>query len=94
MKTKLTSKAQITIPKAIRQQMNLKEGDFISFEQEKPGTWVFSKVTPKNQAYGVADQFCNVRHVKVEDMNVAIRKLPMPETSSGLCSVSRSSSKP
>lgn len=72
MKTKLTSKAQITIPKAVRQQLNLKAGDIVSFEEERPGKWVFNKACPSNLACGIGNQFAKKRHISVEDMNGAI----------------------
>ena len=72
MKTKLTSKAQITIPKAVRQQLNLQEGDMVSFEQEKPGKWVFAKATPHNKALGCANRYRKARNVSIEEMNQAI----------------------
>lgn len=72
MKTKLTSKAQITIPKAVRQQLNLHEGDMVVFEQERPGKWIFAKATPPNRALGSGNRFRKAKRVTIEEMNQAI----------------------
>ena len=73
MKAKLTSKAQITIPKAIRKQLNLQPGDLLSFDQEQPGRWIFSKVTPENTALGIANSFRSTQNVSVEAMSEAVQ---------------------
>lgn len=41
--SKVTSKGQITIPKAIRERLNLEEGDKVAFIEDKIGKIVFTK---------------------------------------------------
>lgn len=38
----LTSKGQITLPIALREQLHLKQGDSIEFKLNKTGTWELS----------------------------------------------------
>lgn len=75
MKATLTSKGQVTIPKSVRQKLNLREGDMVSFEENGAGKWVFAKasVGGEKSAMGVANQFrSKTTSVSVEDMNAAI----------------------
>lgn len=51
---RLTSKGQITIPKTVRQSLNLEEGDRILFIEEEDGTMVVKK-----GALVVFDEFAN-----------------------------------
>ena len=39
MESTITTKGQITLPKALRDQLNLKAGDKIVFEQQDDGTY-------------------------------------------------------
>ena len=45
-KAKLTSKGQITVPKAVRQHFNLKPGDEIEFVEDEKGMRVLRVVDP------------------------------------------------
>lgn len=75
MKAKPTAKAQITVPKAVRQKLNLREGDLVSFDEVSPGKWVFSKSTgePGCSAFGAANGL-RKKDVspRAEDMDAAI----------------------
>jgi antitoxin PrlF len=51
---RLTSKGQITIPKTVRQSLNLEEGDRIIFIEEEDG-----KMVVKKGALVVFDEFAN-----------------------------------
>jgi antitoxin PrlF len=53
----LSSKHQITIPKAIRQQMNLHEGDRIEFQPNAAGEIVLQKNRQSPKSDGAAAQF-------------------------------------
>lgn len=53
----LTSKHQITIPKAIRQQMNLHEGDRIEFQPNANGEIILQKNRQSPKSDGAAAQF-------------------------------------
>ena len=45
METTLTSKGQLTLPKAIRIALNLKSGDKVIFEKNKDGTYTLRSKT-------------------------------------------------
>ena len=49
--TKLTSKFQATIPKEIRELLQLKAGDSIAFYASNDGTVVVKKVKPLDKDY-------------------------------------------
>lgn len=71
METTLTSKGQITIPKAVRTAMNLRNGDKIIFEEEGDGTF-----TIKPKKLGVETLKGIIAHkgapVSLEEMQNAI----------------------
>jgi len=45
MKSKLTSKGRITLPKALRDDLHLKTGDRIAFERKDDGSYVLRPKT-------------------------------------------------
>lgn len=49
--SRLTSKYQATVPKAVRQQLHLESGDQIVYELLQDGTVVVSKSTPLDVDY-------------------------------------------
>lgn len=51
---RLTSKGQITIPKSVRQSLNLEEGDRVIFIEEEDG-----KMVVKKGALVIFDEFAN-----------------------------------
>ncbi len=53
----LTCKHQITIPKVIRQQMNLREGDRIEFQLNAAGEIVLQKDRQSPKSDGAAARF-------------------------------------
>ena len=50
MSTKVTSKGQVTIPKAVRDRLNLKPGSAVDFELGDDGRVVLVKAGKKNAA--------------------------------------------
>jgi antitoxin PrlF len=52
--TTLTSKGQVTIPKTIRDELNLQPGDILSFEIDKGNKiTVRTEKKPADQAFGI-----------------------------------------
>lgn len=69
----LTSKGQLTLPKAIRQHLKVKSGDILCFTVEKDGTVVVSAVTsPVTSLKGIVS--APLKPVTLEAMDQAIRK--------------------
>lgn len=58
---KLTSKGQITLPKAVRMQLHLKEGDLVGFSIEKEGRVYLEKI-----GYGLICPACEGQSIKKE----------------------------
>ena len=51
MRSKLSSKGQITIPKVIRRSLGLEPGDFVTYEISKNDAVVIRRVGPLDAAY-------------------------------------------
>ena len=69
----MTTKGQVTIPKEIRESLQLHSGDKIDFFIKESGEAVIRPISRK-----VDDVFCKLKNVKnkaisVEDMNQAIQ---------------------
>lgn len=43
--SRMTSKGQVTIPKSIRDQLNLKEGDKVAFIEDENGNFIITKAS-------------------------------------------------
>jgi antitoxin PrlF len=72
MESALTSKGQITIPKAIRDQLNLAPGDKVKFFIQPDGNLV---ILPKLPASSLRGMFrSRVGPVSLEDMQKGIEK--------------------
>ena len=72
MESAITSKGQITIPKAIRDQLNLTPGDKVKFFIQPDGHLV---ILPKLPASALRGMFrSRVGTASLEDMEAAIRK--------------------
>ncbi|MBE8232424.1 MAG: AbrB/MazE/SpoVT family DNA-binding domain-containing protein [Endozoicomonadaceae bacterium] len=70
---KLTTKGQVTIPKDIRESLQLHSGDKIDFFVRESGEAVMRPISRK-----VDDVFCRLKNIKkktvsVEEMNQAIK---------------------
>ena len=73
MQSTLTSKGQITLPKALRDELHLETGDKIHFERTAEGTYV---LRPKNVSVESLKGFLKDKYngppKTVEEMNEAI----------------------
>lgn len=70
----LTTKGQVTIPKEVRESLNLHSGDKIEILVKESGEAIIRPICKK-----VDDVFCKLKNVKqrtvsVEEMNQAIEK--------------------
>jgi antitoxin PrlF len=73
MGSKITSKGQITVPKAVRETLALKPGDRMSFIIHDDGTvTVEAETIDLPSLRGVLKS--NGRHVTVEQMNEDVRR--------------------
>jgi antitoxin PrlF len=73
MSSKITSKGQITVPKAVRETLALKPGDRMSFVIHEDGTvTVEAETVDLPSLRGVLKS--NGRHVSVEQMNDDVRR--------------------
>lgn len=71
--SQLTSKGQITLPKAIREHLNVKNGDVVSFSVEKDGrVTVTAANSPVSSLKGIVA--APASPVSIEDMNRAVRQ--------------------
>jgi AbrB family looped-hinge helix DNA binding protein len=70
--TTLTSKGQVTIPKAVREELGLREGDRVAFRVQEDGTVVVEPETV--DVLSLAGVLTPRRKgVSIEEMNEAIR---------------------
>ena len=70
----LTSKGQMVIPKAVREQMGLKPGDTLDFiTQENGDVWIRPAVEDIRRLKGALHRRGRAA-VSLEDMDLAIRK--------------------
>jgi AbrB family looped-hinge helix DNA binding protein len=70
----ITSKGQITIPKAVREALKLKPGDRIDFIQDEQGQIILTPIkTSVDEMYGILHR-PGQPQLSPEDMDAAIRK--------------------
>lgn len=70
----LTSKGQVTVPKAIRERLGLQEGDVLEFSVDETGCLL---VRPRQGSAGVCGtlrDFASRKPVTVEAMKEAVRR--------------------
>lgn len=84
-KSTLTSKGQVTIPKAIRDRLGLGVGDRLDFRIDREGRIV---VEPEGRRAlgrvpGLLDHLAGERPVTVEEMDEAIRRRAATERGAG-----------
>jgi antitoxin PrlF len=70
MESAVTTKGQTTIPKAIREHLNLKPGDRVKFFLHPDGTVVLLPKLPASALRGIIKG--GRRAVTIEDMNEAV----------------------
>ncbi len=70
----VTSKGQVTIPKAIRERLGLSEGDTLEFSIDDSGR-IVARPTPRREGVcGVLREFAPEQPVTVDAMNDAVRR--------------------
>jgi AbrB family looped-hinge helix DNA binding protein len=69
----LTSKGQITIPKSVRNKLNLKTGDKIDFKVSDGGVTLVPVSKSVSEVFGILSRDIN-KPVSVEEMNLSIKK--------------------
>jgi AbrB family looped-hinge helix DNA binding protein len=73
MDAKITSKGQITIPKAVRERLNIGPGDYLIFREQADGTIMVEAAN--NDVMALAGRVTpRVRGVTVEDMAAAVQE--------------------
>ena len=70
----LTSKGQVTVPKAIRDRLGLVEGDVLEFTVGEDGRIVVRPRRSSRGACGILRDFAPDEPVSVEDMKRAVRR--------------------
>ena len=70
----LTSKGQITLPKQVRDQLKLEQGDVLDFELLPGGELRVSTRKPRPSIFGMLKAYAKERPVTVEEMSQAIQK--------------------
>ncbi len=73
--TTLTSKGQVTIPKAVRDELGLREGDRVAFRVLDDGTVVVEPETVDLLSLAGAMK-PKRKGISIDDMNEAIRSRP------------------
>ena len=70
----VTSKGQVTIPKAIRERLGLSEGDTLEFSIDDAGRIVARPTQRREGVCGVLREFAPDQPVTVDAMNDAVRR--------------------
>ena len=69
----LTSKGQITIPKAVRDRLGLRKGDRIEFRVSKNRTAILvPRTTRTEDVFGILSSYAKGKKISVEDMDRGI----------------------
>jgi antitoxin PrlF len=72
----LTSKGQITIPRAVRDRLGLREGDRVVFQFDEHGNLLLRQETqsPLGQLPGLLKHLAKDRPVTLEEMKAAVKQ--------------------
>jgi AbrB family looped-hinge helix DNA binding protein len=70
----LTSKGQVTVPKAIRERLGLQTGEILEFTVDETGRIVVRPQRCSSGICGILRDFRQDEPVSVEEMNRAIRR--------------------
>jgi antitoxin PrlF len=73
MDAKVTSKGQITVPKTVRERLNVGPGDYLVFREEADGTIVVEAATSDVMALA-GSVSSKIRGVSVEAMQDAVQQ--------------------
>ena len=68
----LTSKGQVTLPKQVRDRLQLEQGDVLDFELLPGGEVRVSRREPRPTVFGMLKSYAPEKAVTVEEMNEAI----------------------
>jgi len=69
----ITSKGQITIPKAVRDLLGLRKGDRVEFQVSKNRTAILvPRTTRTDDVFGMLSRYGKGRKVSIEDMDRGI----------------------
>lgn len=69
---RVTSKGQVTIPKAVRERLRIEEGDTVSFDVQVDGTVALkARNRPVESLFGMLSGKTRVRGVRVRAMDPA-----------------------
>ena len=72
---RVTSKGQVTIPKAVRERLRIEEGDTLTFDVQEDGTVALkARNRPVTTLFGLLSCRTNVRGVGVGEMDPATSK--------------------
>lgn len=74
MQAKVTSKGQITLPKALRRSLGIQEGDQVEFSIEAPAQAKLRKLSVAGSSAGVLKRLAKGQPLSVEAMDQAIRE--------------------
>ncbi len=69
----LTSKGQVTIPKAIRERLGLKAGDLLQFAVDSSGQVVIRSGRAMGDIFGLLKDFAPARPVTTDEMRAGVR---------------------
>lgn len=72
----VTSKGQVTVPKAVRESLGIEKGDRIVFALQPDGTVRVSaeKPPPPTRILGLLERYRRRRTVSIEAMDAAVRR--------------------
>lgn len=69
----LTSKGQVTIPKAIRERLGLAKGDILEFAVDDSGQVVIRASRATGEIFGLLREFAPEKPVTTNEMNAVVR---------------------
>ncbi len=73
---KITSKGQVTIPKKIREKMNLQSGDKVQFKVNEKGDATMHHFSRSiTERAGSLQKYAKKEPVSIEEMNEAVKKM-------------------
>jgi AbrB family looped-hinge helix DNA binding protein len=74
VQSKLTSKGQITLPKNMRDRLDLKTGDRVEFTiDDQTQSVALRKQAPRNSSQGILEHLSKDKPVAIEEMDKAIQ---------------------
>ena len=74
LKARVTSKGQVTLPKSLRDDLSIHEGDHIVFAVEAPSHASIRKLPKAGSSAGALKLLAKAKPISVEEMDEAIRQ--------------------